>query len=95
MRLPDGAALSCQAPALQTLRVIAKDQKTDKLGPAKIMHYILENDGEEEFTLNIFPQSVAECLETADYSRWVWLKPIRKEKRFTDILERLNAIVNK
>lgn len=95
MRLHDGAALSCQAPALQTLRVIAKDQKTDKLGPAKIMHYILENGGEEEFTLNIFPQSVAECLETADYSRWAWLKPIRKEKRFTDILERLNAIVNK
>ncbi len=95
MKLPDGAELSCRAPALQTLRVIAKDRKTNELGPEKILYYILENGGEEEFDLNIFPQSAAECLETADYSRWAWLEPIRKEKRFARILERLMASIGK
>lgn len=95
MQLPDRAALPCRSPALQTLQVIAKDQKADKLGPAKIMYYVLENGEEEEFTHNIFPQSVAECLETADYSRWGWLEPLRKDKRFADILKRLNAIICK
>lgn len=95
MKLPDGAALSCQAPALQTLRVIVKDRKTNKLGPGKIMYYILENGEEEEFAVNIFPQTQAESLTTADYSRWVWLEPIRKEQRFADILGRLNAVANK
>ena len=52
------------------------------------MLYKLEND-EEESAIAIFPQSIIECLEVAEYARWGWLKPIRKEKRFIDIIDRL------
>ena len=91
--LPDGAELNCSAPALDRLKMTFKRiPKTEKAESYVSLLYKLEND-EEESAIAIFPQSIIECLEVAEYARWGWLKPIRKEKRFIDIIERLKKIV--
>ena len=91
--LPDGAELSCAAPALDQLKITFKRiPKTEKAESYISLLYKLEND-EEESAIAIFPQSIIECLEVAEYARWGWLKPIRKEKRFVDIIDRLKKIV--
>lgn len=91
--LPDNAELNCSAPALGRLKMeIKRIPKTEKNKSYISLFYKLENDDEEE-AVTIFPQSIIECLEVAEYARWGWLKPIRKEKRFINIIERLKKIV--
>ena len=91
--LPDGAELNCSAPALNRLKMTFKRiPKTEKTESYISLLYKLEND-EDESAIAIFPQSIIECLEVAEYARWGWLKPIRKEKRFINIIERLKKIV--
>ena len=87
--LPDGAELNCAAPALDKLKMTFKRiPKTEKTESYISLFYKLENDDKEE-AVAIFPTSIIECLEVAEYARWGWLNPIRNEKRFIDIIERL------
>lgn len=91
--LPDGAELTCSAPALDRLKMTFKHiPKTGKNKSYISLFYKLENDDYEE-AVSIFPQSIIECLEIAEYARWGWLNPIRKENRFIDIIGRLKKLV--
>ena len=92
--LPDNAELSCSAPALDKLRMtIKRIPKTEKSESFITWSYKSENIKEATEISAIYPQSIIECLEEADYARWGWLEPIRKEKRFVDIIDRLKKIV--
>ena len=55
------------------------------------MFYILES-GEKEWAVDIYPQTMIECLEIAQYARWGWLDPIRKEKCYNDLIDRLKSV---
>ena len=91
--LPDNAELSCSAPALDKLRMtIKRIPKTEKSESFITWSYKSENIKEATEISAIYPQSIIECLEEADYARWGWLKPIRKEKRFIDIIDRLKRL---
>ena len=92
--LPDNAELSCSAPALDKLRMtIKRIPKAEKAESFITLSYKSENIKEATEISAIYPQSIIECLEEADYARWGWLEPIRKEKRFVDIIDRLKKIV--
>ena len=43
--------------------------------------------------IEIFPKSELECLATAEYARWGWLTPIRKEERFAKLIQRIEKII--
>ena len=92
-RLPDNTELKCSAPALDRLKMtIKRISKTEKTESHISLFYKLENN-EEEPAVAIFPQSLIECLEVAEYARWGWLNPIRKERRFIDLIDRLKKVV--
>ena len=91
--LPDNVELSCSAPALDKLRMtIKRTPKAEKAESFITLSYKSENIEEATKISTIYPQSIIECLEEADYARWGWLDPIRKEKRFVDIIDRLKNI---
>lgn len=90
--LPDNADLNCSAPALDRLKMeIKRIPKTEKTESYISLFYKLEN-GDYEEAASIFPQSIIECLEVAEYARWGWLDPIRKENRYNDLISRLKAV---
>ena len=92
-KLPNEAELGCSSPALNTFKVIIKDEKYGSLA-GKCWCFKLEN-GEIETSEHIFTyfDSIKECLADAEYSRWGWISPIRKEDRFIKLIERLDALL--
>ena len=93
MTMSDGAILRCTSPALDVLTVTLKNEETcGELGRGKSLWYTLEND-ESEMCIEIFPKSELECLATAEYARWGWLTPIRKEERFAKLIQRIEKII--
>jgi len=93
MTMSDGAILCCTSPALDVLTVTLKNEETcGELGRGKSLWYTLEND-ESEMCIEIFPKSELVCLATAEYARWGWLTPIRKEERFAKLIQRIEKII--
>ena len=91
-RLPDNTELNCSAPALDRLKMtVIKTPKREKSECYISLFYILES-GEKEWAVDIYPQTMIECLEIAQYARWGWLDPIRKEKRYNDLIDRLKSV---
>lgn len=93
MKLPSNAEIGCKAPALSTLRVSTDCGYYNKLGNSVSLYYTLEN-GETDFCGSIEPKCMYECLCINDFSRWSWLRDIRKEQKFIDLVERLNRLGN-
>ena len=92
--LPEGAKISCKSPALNTLQLSIEHGYFPKIGNTTAFYYTLEN-GESDFAGSIEPKEIYECLYTSDHSRWSWLKDIRKEQRFIDLMERLKVLGDK
>lgn len=90
--MADGAKLHCSSPSLNTLAVTVHKKQMGKLDTAMTLTYHTENGDEEEFAV-IAPQTGLDCLTNADYARWGWLAPIRKDKRFVDLMERLKTLL--
>jgi len=90
-KVADGTELHCSSPSLNTLKAIVHKKPMGKLGTAITLSYRTENGDEEEFAV-IAPKAEFDCLANADYARWGWLAPIRGEKRFIDLMERLNTL---
>ena len=91
-KLSDDEELSCSAPALDRLKMtVIKTPKSEKSECYISLFYILES-GEKEWAVDIYPQTMIECLEIAQYARWGWLDPIRKEKRYNDLIDRLKSV---
>lgn len=88
----DGTELHCSSPSLNTLGVTLHKKPIGKLGTAITLSYRTEKGDEEEFAI-IAPKAEFDCLANADYARWGWLAPIRKDKRFVDLMERLKALL--
>lgn len=92
-KLSDDEELSSSAPALDRLKMtVIKTPRNEKSECFISLFYILEN-GEKEWSVDIYPQTMIECLESANYARWGWLEHIRKEKRYIDLIDRLKAVV--
>ena len=92
-KMSDDEELSCVAPALDRLKMkVVKTPRNEKSECFISLFYILEN-GEKEWSVDIYPQTMIECLESANYARWGWLDHIRKEKRYIDLIDRLKAVV--
>ena len=94
LQLPNGTELTARSPALDQLKIsIKKTPRTERTEELISLLYSLEN-GEKELAADIFPQSILKCLETAQYARWEWLTPIRKEERFVALLDKLKNALN-
>lgn len=92
-KMSDDEELSCVAPALDRLKMkVVKTPRNEKSECFISLFYILES-GEKEWAVDIYPQTMIECLEIAQYARWGWLDLIRKEKRYIDLIGRLKAVV--
>ena len=92
-KMSDDEELSCVAPALDRLKMkVVKTPRNEKSECFISLFYILES-GEKECAVDIYPQTMIECLEIAQYARWGWLDLIRKEKRYIDLIDRLKAVV--
>ena len=92
--LPNNAELNCSAPALSRLKMeVKRIPKTEKNKSYISLLYKLENDDDDDEAVTIFPQSIIECLEVAEYARWGWLNPIRKENRFIGLIDRLKKVI--
>ena len=91
MALPDDAEIGCKSPALNTLRLSTVQAFYSKIGNSVAFYYSAE-DSNADFYGSIEPKWMYETLYTADYSRWSWLKNIRKEQRFIDSMERLKKL---
>ncbi len=86
MAMPDKSELTCNSPALDSLKVIVKAQdKVDKAGQGKTLLYSLEN-GETEKFQQITPEWELECLSKHDFGIWSWLDLIRSEDRFVKLM---------
>lgn len=92
MDMPEGAELKCASPALDTMKVTVISQETANSEIYKELFYTLENGEKKEFN-EISPQWIYECLALNDFSVWKWLDPIRKENRFSDLMERIKKYV--
>ena len=93
MAMPDGAELHSGSPALNTLKVIAKyEENCMEMGRGKSLFYTIENGDFEE--IDVFaPKWELELLATAEYGIWNWLKPIRKEERFVEFMQRIEELL--
>lgn len=88
MALPDDAKIGCKSPALNTLKLSIEHAYYKTYGNSTAFYYTLEN-GESDFYGSIEPKWVYECLYLNNNSRWSWLRDIRKEQKFIDLVERL------
>lgn len=91
MALPDDTEIGCKSPALNTLQLSIEHAYHKTVGNSTAFYYTLENR-ESDFYGSIEPKMMYECLYTANYHRWNWLRDIRKEQRFIDTMERLKKL---
>lgn len=94
MTLADGTEIGCQSPSLNTLHLIVEHTYHKKIGNSAGFYYSLEN-GESDFYGSIEPDMLYGCLYTADCHRWSWLKEIRKEPRYIELVNRLKILGDK
>lgn len=94
MTLPDGSEVGCKSPALNTLRLRIECSYHKTVGNSTGLYYTLEN-GEIDFYGSIEPKWMYECLYITNYNRWSWLRDIRKEHRYIDLVERLEKLGNR
>ncbi len=94
MALPDGSEIGCKSPALSTLRLSTLCGYYSTVGNCTSLYYTLEN-GETDFYGSIDPKWMYECLYIQECSRWTWLRDIRNEQKFIDLVERLKRLGNR
>ena len=94
LALPDGTEIGCQSPSLNTLRLIIEHTYYKKIGNSAGFYCTLEN-GESDFYGSIEPDMLYDCLYTAEHYRWNWLKEIRKEPQYIELVNRLKALSKK
>ena len=93
MGMSDGAELRCASPALNTLIITVKhEENLCEMGCGKTLFYTLEN-GKFEKVDDFLLKWELECLVTAEYGIWNWLKPIRKEERFLNLIKDIEKYV--
>lgn len=87
LKMSDETELACTSPALQSLSITLKREN------GRTLYYRLENGDMEFCNLFFAPGEVNEIilLTKANYARWGWLKPMRSEQRFLDLVKRLEV----
>ena len=94
MAFPNGTEIGCKSPAIKTLQLRIEHSYHHTVGNSSGFYCTLDT-GESDFYGSIDPKLMHEWLYTADYHRWSWLKDIRKEQRFTDLVEQLKELGTK
>lgn len=94
MVLPDGTNIGCNSPALSSLRLSIEHTYHHTIGNSTGFYYTLEN-GESEFYGSIEPKCMYECLYIHNCSRWSWLKEIREEPQYIELVNRLKILGDK
>ncbi len=94
MALPDGTEIGCKSPALNTLQLSIEHAYHKTVGNSLGFYYTLEN-GENDFYGSVEPKLMYEWLFISDYHRWSWLRDIRTEQRYIDLVERLRILGDK
>lgn len=94
MAFPNGTEIGCKSPVLNTFQFRIEHSYHPTIGNSAGFYYT-SNAGADDFYGSIDPKLMYEWLYTADHHRWSWLKDIRKEQRFINLVEQLKELGSK